>query len=152
MGDVGELELGEHVGTDPVGAEPDRIGESDGVRVPDGVVHVRARVVDDRAAQPVVVGQVHAVDQQPVVAGEVAEPVGRPDVVRALRDVDVDADPVRLGEFGGVDEMGVGAGERGVDADHPAAHPVVVTFGELAEVPVVLREAAQRAARRRGGR
>ncbi len=70
--DVRELELGQHVGPDAVGAERHGVAEAGGIGVADGVVHVRSRVVHDRAAQPVISWQVHPVDQQPVVASQVA--------------------------------------------------------------------------------
>jgi hypothetical protein len=49
MADVGETELVEHVGTDAVGAERDRVREAGRTGVADGVVHVGTRVVHDRA-------------------------------------------------------------------------------------------------------
>ncbi len=65
-----------------------------------------------------VVGQVHAVDQQPVVGGQSGEAIDGAGVVRTLGDVDVHPDAVAGGEFGGRGERVVGAGECGVHADH----------------------------------
>ena len=94
VADVGETELIEHVGPDAVGAERDRVREARRPGVADGVVHVRARVVHDRARESVVVGEVHAVHDEPVVAGQVADPIGRFAVVGSLGHVDVHTDTV----------------------------------------------------------
>ena len=65
---VRQAGLLQHVGTDAVGAEHDAVRARGRPRVADGVVHVAARVVGDRAGQVAV--EVHAVHQPPVVAGE----------------------------------------------------------------------------------
>ena len=83
---------GEHVGTDAVGAERNRILESHRPGVADGVVHVRPWVVHDGAGQAVVVGEVHAVDEQPVLVGESGQPGGGPPIGMALGHVNVHAD------------------------------------------------------------
>ena len=100
--------------------------------VADRVVHVRARVVGDRARQRTV--EVHAVDEQPVVGGEVLQPGAGGDVVEPLGHVDVHADAEVGGQSGGGRQRVVGAGERGVHPDHAAAAG--------AQVALVLRQTA----------
>ena len=99
--DVGQPELLEDVAADPVRAERDRVREAGRVGVPDRVVQVGPRVVEDRAGQLVVGGQVDAVAQQPVIPGEARQPPRRVDVADALADVDMDADPEVAGQAGG---------------------------------------------------
>ena len=69
-------------------------------------------------AQIVVVAEVDAVDQQPVVGRQLRQAFDGADVVGALRHVDVHADAVTNGQFGGSGERVVGAGEGSVHADH----------------------------------
>jgi len=56
--------------------------------------------VDHRAAQPVVVGEVHAVHDQPVVGRQVTQAIGGSRVGGAFRDVNVDTDAVLPGQSG----------------------------------------------------
>ena len=132
--DVGQPERLQHVPADPVGAEGHRVREPGRVRVPDGVVQVRHRVVEDRPPQGVIGRQVDAVGQQPVVPGEAGEPARRVDVADALADVDVDADPQVLGQAGGRAQGFVRAGEGGVDPHQaPTAGPdEALVLGEAA--------------------
>ena len=71
----------------------------------------------DRARAAVAV-EVDAVDEQPVVARPACEACAGVGVDRALGHVDVHADAEVGGQAGGGLERVVGAGERGVDADH----------------------------------
>ncbi len=121
-----------------------------GTRVPHGVVHVRARVVNDRARQSVIVGEVHAVHDEPVLAAQVAEAVGRVAVVGPLGDVDVHSDAVLGGELGGGRQRVVGARERGMDTNHPppAGGEVAVVLVEAAPGavgPMAVGDAVRRA-------
>ncbi len=101
-----------------VGAEDHRVGTAGRRRVPDPVVHVAARVVGDRAREVAI--EVHAVDDQPVVGGQRFQPLAGGRVRGALGDVHVHADAQVAGQSCcGVERL-VAAGERGVDADHPA--------------------------------
>ena len=84
--------------------------------------------------EAVVVGEVHAVHDEPVIAGQVADAVGRFAVVGTLGHVDVHTDAVLRGQLGGRRQRVVGARERGVDTDHPSPAG--------AQVAVVLVEAA----------
>ena len=83
-----------------------------------------------------VVGQVHAVHDEPVVGRQRGEARWRVDVVDPLGDVHVDADTVVESERGRRLQRVVGTRERGMDADHPAA--------TLTQVAIVLRQPAAR--------
>ncbi len=83
--DVGQPERLEDVAADPVRAQGHPVREAGRVRVPDRVVQVRHRVVEDRPAQGVVGRQVDAVGQEPVVTGQAGEPPRRIDIARRPR-------------------------------------------------------------------
>ena len=86
--------------------------------VADTVVHVRPRVVGDRAGQRAI--EQHAMHDQPVVCCQHLEPGRGGVVLGTLGDVDVHADPEVGGEPRGRLQRVVGAREGGVDADQPA--------------------------------
>ncbi len=87
----------------------------------------------DGAGQPVVVGQVHAVHEKPVVGGQVAQAVRSAGIGFALGHMDVDAD-TQVGRQPGYGFKGlVGARECSMHT-HPAPTP-----GSY--VPLVLGEA-----------
>ena len=128
----------------PMPSVPSTIGfdRERGPRVADGVVHVRARVVRDRARQ--VLFEVHGVDEQPRLVCERREPLPRVRVDRPLGDVDVDADAEVAREARGRLERLVAARERGVHTDEPSS--------TAAEEPLVLVRARAAHRPRRGGR
>jgi hypothetical protein len=132
-----EPKLVEHVAADAVGAEGDRVREAGRVAVADRVVHVRPGVVHDRSGQAVVVGKVHAVDEQPVVGRMALQLL--PGVRRSLGHVHVHAHAVALRELGRRRDRVVLAREGGVDADHAPT--------TLAQEPVVLGQAGRGALR-----
>ena len=70
---------------------------------------------------PMIVGEVDAVDQQPLIGAQRPQPIGRLDVVRSFGDVDVHADAMTHGEVGCSGQRLVGARERRMHADHPPA-------------------------------
>ena len=108
--EVREAQLGQHIGRPAVGAERRPVAEPLDRRVPDGVVHVRPRVVDEpgprlRDARDVALRQVHAVRQycplveqavplDPVDDAAPVRPPGAAFVILRLRGVDVDAGAV----------------------------------------------------------
>ena len=94
-----------------------RVGEPAGVGVPDAVVEVGRRVVQDRALEVVIGGEMDTVCQQPVGPGQMAQPDRSLDVFGAFADMDVDSDPEIGGETGGRLQRFVGAGEGGVEPD-----------------------------------
>ncbi len=90
----------------------------------------------DRAPQSVIVGEVHAVDEQPVIGAQPSEPLDGACVVGAFGNVDVHADTVAPCEFGRRHKGVVAAGERCV---HP--HHAAPTRGQE---PLVLGESSTR--------
>ena len=91
--------------------------------------------MDHRPGQAVVVGKVDTVDEQPVVGGQVPEPVQRVRVPGPLGDVHVDAHAHLRSKAGGSLQGPVGAGEGRVHADHPTT--------PVAQEPFVLRQALE---------
>jgi len=73
--------------------------------------------VDNRASQTVLVSQVDAMDDQPVVGSQVAETVSGRRVDLPLGDMYVDPDAVVDGQASRRFEGAVRAGEGGVDSD-----------------------------------
>ena len=131
-GDVGEPELLEHVGADAVGAQRNRQIESARSGIADRVVHVRPRVVHEGAAKTVIVRQVDAVDDQPVVITVIDEPL--PGVGIAFRNVHMHPDVVLSRQLRRRGDRVVGAGEGGMQADISLAFTV-------AQEPIVLGQA-----------
>ena len=90
--------------------------------------------MEDGSPEWVVVGQLDAVGEQPVVGGERRQARYGPGILGTLGDVDVHSDPVLGGQLGGGVQGVVGAGEGGVDTDHAPS-----TIGQ--EPPVLLQAA-----------
>ena len=118
MAGIGQAELVNHVGSDAIGAQGHRVSEPGWPGIAHRVIHVGSGVVDNRASQTVLVSQVDAMDDQPVVGSQVAEAVSGRRVDLPFGNVDVDPDAVVDGQAGRRFEGAVRAGEGGVDADH----------------------------------
>ena len=84
------------------------------------------------------VGQMHPVDQQPIVGAQLGQPLGGRGVHRALGHVDVYPGAQIGGQAGGGCQRAVGAGEGGVDPDHaPAPGPQkLLVLGQAPPGPV----------------
>ena len=94
--------------------------------------------------------EVHAVDEQPVVGGEVLEPGPGVAVGDPLGDVDVHADAELGRQLGGRSQRLVAARERGVHTDHPspAGAQVPLVLGQAARWPRSTRDGRSRRTRR----
>ena len=148
--EVREPELGQHVGRPPVGAQRRSFTERLDGRMPNRVVHVRPRIVDEpgarcRHACDVALRQVHAVRQHravvqqavPLQAVHDAGPMRAPGplfVVRGFGDVNVDAGPMVARQVTEGGKARLAEGKRGVGADQPPELRVGARRGEEAVV------------------
>ena len=107
-----------------------RFGRFRGSGVADRVVHVRERVVCDRARQIAI--EVHSVNEYPIVTRTRFESLAGVDIFGAFGDVDVDTDVECFREPTNGVEGGVGQRKASVRADvaAAAASEVALVLGE----------------------